>query len=190
MKKDNLNTVFENLEGQFDLEVPNNGHQNRFLEKLNNQQGVVKLTETKSKSVISLWKPFIGIAASIALIISVFAGVQGELDSKDLASISPEMAETQDFFTTAIATELEKLNSEESPEYQELIVDTMFQIKLLEENYEQLKIDLNDSGDDKRVIFAMISNFQDRIDLLQNVIEQIDNLKNDKNEQNENSSTI
>ena len=46
----------------------------------------------------------------------------------------------------------------------------MFQMKVWEENYEQLKLDLEASGKDERVIYAMISNFQDRIDLLQNVL--------------------
>ena len=100
------------------------------------------------------------------------------------------MATTQDFFTNTITTELKKLNSEESPEYQDLIVDTMFQMKILEENYKQLKLDLSISGQDERVIYAMISNFQDRIYLLQNVAEQIDDLKQTKNEQNENSITL
>ena len=178
--------AFKNLEGQFDLETPSSGHQQRFLEKLNNQNKVPQY----NKKVVKLWRPMVGIAASLALIISVLIGVQNSSNTKELASISPEMASTQEFFTSAIANELEKLNSEENPEYQDLIVDTMFQIKILEEDYELLKTDLTESGDDDRVIYAMIANFQSRIDLLQNVVEQIDNLKQDKLEDNENSSTL
>lgn len=50
-------------------------------------------------------------------------------------------------------------------------------MELLEKNYENLKIDLKESGNDKRVIYAMISNFQSRIDLLENVLKTIENLK-------------
>ncbi len=187
MNNDNLNTLFENLNEDFNIEAPNSGHKQRFFDKLNSQNTVALQTQ---KSVRTLWRPLIGVAASIILIISVFAGVQQDSNTKDLASISPEMATTQYFFTNAISEELEKLNSEEYPEFQDLIVDALFQIKVLEENYQQLKSDLTESGDDKRVIYAMISNFQSRIDLLQNVVEQIDDLKQNKNEQNENSSTL
>ena len=187
MNKDNLNTLFENLNEDFNIEEPNTGHQQRFFDKLNGQNTVAVKNR---KPVRALWRPLIGVAASVVLLVSVFIGVQQDSNVKDLASISPEMATTQDFFTNAISSELEKLNSEESPEFQDLIVDALFQIKLLEENYQQLKSDLSTSGDDKRVIYAMISNFQSRIDLLQNVVEQIDELKQPKTEQNENSSTL
>lgn len=187
MNKDSLDKVFESIKEDFNFEEPSSGHQQRFLNKLNNQN---KVGVEKPKSVIKLWRPLISIAASIVLLISVLIGVQQESNARDLANISPEMATTQDFFTKTITSELEKLNSEESPEYQSLIVDVMFQIKILEENYELLKLDLNESGDDKRVIYAMISNFQSRIDLLQNVVEQIDNLKQQNTEQNENRSTL
>jgi hypothetical protein len=187
MNKDNLNTMFKNIREDFNFEEPNAGHKKRFLDKLNSQSTIV---EHKSNSVRKLWRPLIGAAASVLLLISVFVGIQQDGNTRDLANLSPEMANTENFFLNTITSELEKLNSEDSPEYQELIVDALFQIKILEENYEQLKLDLNKSGDDKRVIYAMISNFQNRIDLLQNVVEQIDNLKQQKTEQNENSSTL
>ena len=187
MKNNNLNTLFKNLEKDFDIETPRLGHQQRFLDKLNNQkENVVLITKPQQ----SIWKPLIGIAASVAILISLFVGFQQDNNSKDLASVSPEMATTQDFFTNAITSELEKLNSEETPEFQDLIVDALFQIKILEENYELLKIDLNESGDDKRVIYAMIANFQNRIDVLQNVLQHIEDVKQLKNNTYENSSTI
>jgi len=186
MNNDNLNTLFEKIKEDFNFNEPNSGHQQRFLDKLNSQN---KINENPS-IVRKLWRPLIGVAASIVLLISVFIGIQHENNTRDLTNISPEMANTEDFFVQTITSELEKLNSEDSPEYQDLIVDALFQIKLLEENYELLKQDLNESGDDKRVIYAMISNFQNRIGLLQNVVEQIDNLKNQKTKQNENSSTL
>jgi len=179
MSEDSLNIIFKNTEGKFDTEEPNIGHKQRFFDKLSTQNTKVVVSE---KSMFKRWNPILSIAASVVLLLTVSFSVLKSNSSIDLASISPEMATTQDFFTNTITTELEKLNSEESPEYQDLIVDTMFQIKILEENYEQLKQDLNISGQDERVIYAMISNFQDRIDLLQNVVEQIDYLKQTKNE--------
>ena len=100
------------------------------------------------------------------------------------------MQTTQEFFTTAISAEIEKLEAEQSPEFQKMIIDALFQIELLEQNYNRLKQDLNTSGEDKRVVLAMINNYQNRIDILQNVLNQIDELKNNNEFNNENTSTL
>lgn len=186
MSKDNLDKIFKNLENDFNVEAPNPGHQARFLDKLNNQNN-------KSTMVIklktSIWKPLMGIAASIVLLISVFIGLNQTEGVVDLASVSPEMAQTQDFFTSSINEELKKLKEESSPEVQVLIQDALKRINLLEKNYESLKIDLKDSGEDNRVIYAMISNFQNRIDILQNALEQIEIVKQLKISSNEMSES-
>ena len=102
MSKDSLEHLFKNLEGQFDIETPNNGHEARFLEKLNALENTKTIVQKDSKTY---WKPLLAVAASIALIISISFGVQAKEQPKDLASVSPEMAETQQFFTNAIAFE-------------------------------------------------------------------------------------
>jgi len=185
MNKNNLDTLFNNLQNEFNVEEPTIGHEKRFLKKLNKQEIV-----STSKPKRNLWKPFIGIAASLAILVTVFTGSQHEDTVYDLASISPEMAETQNFFTSTIAIELTKLEKESNPETKLLIADAMMQIQRLEKEYTNLKEDLSTSGDDKRVIYAMISNFQNRIDILQNTLKQIENVKQLKNSYNENSTTI
>lgn len=186
MSNDNIDKLFETLKGNFDVEAPNSGHQQRFLDKLNNANKTVT-TPTKTRR---LWSPFVGIAASVVILIGLFLGIQTESNAKDLASISPEMAKTQSFFTATIAEELDKLKDETSPETKVLVNDALKQLDLLEAEYDQLKTDLSESGDDKRVIYAMISNFQNRIDLLQNVLQKIEEVKQLKQNTNENASTI
>ena len=185
MENDNINRMFENLEGSFDIESPKLGHELRFLDKLKNKNDVV----TKKRR--TNWKPFLAIAASLVLMISIFTFTQqNSNDVYELANVSPEMSTTQDFFTNTIASELEKLDEVKSPETQKLVDDAIFQISILEEQYALLKTDLSESGNDKRVIFAMITNFQNRIDVLQSVIQQIENVNQLKNNQNEKSTTI
>lgn len=188
MSKDNIDKVFKSLEINFDIESPNQGHQTRFLNKLNNQnQEHTKVVKLKNY----IWKPILGIAASIILLISISMGFNKNKGVADLSSVSPEMAQTQDFFTDTINEELKKLQEESSPEVQVLIQDALKRIKLLEKDYESLKVDLKDSGEDNRVIYAMISNFQNRIDILQNTLEQINIIKQFKNSSNQISkSTI
>lgn len=187
MEKDKLYTLFENFKDEFDVENPNEGHELRFLSKLKNgETASVKFKYSRT----SFWKPFMAVAASVILCVSILTVIQNKTQTNDLASISPELSETQEFFTTTIAQELSVLINERSPKTEAIINDALAQINILEQEYEKLKIDLNESGDDKRVIYAMISNFQNRIDLLQNVLKQIEEVKQLNNKYNENNITI
>ena len=169
------------MKDQFDIEEPNAGHEQRFLEKLKQGNTIVE----NKRSTRSIWRPFIGIAASIALIVSLVVGLQSNDDLKDLASVSPEMEETQNFFTVAIASEVQKLKQQTSPQFDHLINDALTQIEILEQQYSNLKLDLTESGEDKRVIYAMISNFQQRIEILKNLLDQMEYLEQIKSTKNE-----
>lgn len=186
MNNDNIDRLFKNLENEFDVEVPNIGHQQRFLDKLNNQNKVADVQPSKRH----FWKPLLSVAASVVILLGLFLGIQTESNAKDLASISPEMAETQSFFTATISDELDKLKGETSPETKILVDDALKQLELLEAEYDKLKTDLSESGDDQRVIYAMISNFQNRIELLQDVLQKIEEVKQLKQNINENEQTI
>lgn len=188
MNDKKIEDLFKRLDTNFDVEEPLTDHASRFLDKLNNRevQSPTILVQTKR----NFWKPVIGVAASIVLLITVFLNIPKETNSKELASISPEMAETENFFTSTIILELNKIQTEATPETELLIKDTMLQMTILEKEYEDLKLDLSESGSDKRVIFAMISNFQNRINLLQKTLENIEQFKQLKNNSNENSITL
>lgn len=187
MKKDSIDNLFDELRSDFDFESPNKGHQERFLDKLKNQNHEAS---NNSSNTFNLWRPFLNVAASLVILVSIIILLKSNDDTADLASVSPEMSNTQNFFTTAISEELLKLNEAKSPETEGLINDAMKQMDILEKKYESLKIDLAESGNDKRVIYAMISNFQTRIDLLKNVLETIEKVKQLKENNNENSITI
>tara|TARA_R110000868_G_scaffold219385_6_gene470380 strand:- start:588 stop:1139 length:552 start_codon:yes stop_codon:yes gene_type:complete len=178
MSKNNIDNLFKNLENTFDVDVPETGHETRFLNKLKNEnKQPLKIVKTKT----NFWKPFIGIAASIALIFSVFIFTSKTDNTTDLASISPEMAKTESLFTATLSKELENLDSEDMPEYQELIVDVLFQIKVLEEDYNQLIFGLKEEPNNELILSAMILNFQNRIDVLQDTKDKIEALKNSNN---------
>ncbi|TYA56354.1 hypothetical protein [Formosa maritima] len=187
MSTDNLNKLFEDLKDSFDVEEPNSDHTKRFLNKLNNNASKISSTKSKSRN---LWKPILGIAASIVLIITLFLTNNQHNAVRDLANVSPEMAKTQSFFTSAISEELKKLEQASNLETIIIIKDALIQIKKLEIEYENLKGDLTKSGDDNRVIYAMIKNFQNRIDILQNTMKHIENIKQLNKLNNENITTI
>jgi len=62
----------------------------------------------------------------------------------------------------------------------------MAQLTKLEINYKKLEQDLIGGGNSKLILSAMITNFQTRIDLLQEVMDKIENIKTFKNYDDEN----
>lgn len=187
MQNDTIDDLFENLKGKFDVNEPNQGHENRFLEKLKaNDMASIK---SERKSSFN-WKPFLAVAASVIICFGVFTTMNAQPEVMDLASVSPELSETQDFFTASIESELKKLNQERSPLTEQIINDALEQIQLLEKEYQNLKTDLTESNKDQRVIYAMISNFQNRIDILNTVLEQIETIKQLKINSDEPKNTI
>ena len=174
MKKERIEEWFEQQQGCWDLADPKEGHQDRFLEKLKKspeKQTVIPL--------FTYWKP-VAAAAAILLLVT-FSLSRKDIGTKELAKVSPKMEEAQDFFTSAIANELYEIDAQRTPATNKLINDAMLKLKGLEQDYEKLKADLAQSGEDKRVIHAMITNFQTRIDLLNAVMQQIEKTKTSKN---------
>lgn len=180
----NFEELFEEL--NFDVEEPHSGHRERFFKKLDQQQS----DAPQQSRVRKLWSPFIGIAAGFLLALFLagqFFGDNLQAKNADLASISPEMKQTQEFYTSVISRELNTLTEEKSPETQAIVNDAMNQMEKLEKEYAGLKKDLLESGKDQRVIYAMIQNFQQRIDLLNNVLDKIENIKKLKTNNHENN---
>ena len=187
MKKDYLDSIFEGLEGEFDIHEPSNDHKNSFVNKLNAQN---ESNSKENKKSNSWWKPLTLVAASVIICLSLFLNTNQEPEAYELADVSPELSETQDFFVLTINEELKKLDSEKSPDTEDIVYDAMRELKILENEYDLLKKDLKNSGKDQRVIYAMITNFQTRIDILTNVLEQIENVKQLKTRPNDTEITI
>lgn len=168
--KDKLEQRFRELEGQFDTEEPDFGHFNRFEAKL-----------AKQESKQPKWNPrswtWIAIAASIALLFGVWFGGYSSKTGLELADVSPQMEETQSFFVSTIQNEIENINLKRNEDNQQIIDDAFIQLNKLEENYKNLTLELDNSNKDKRVIYAMINNFQQRIEVLQYLLQQLDELE-------------
>lgn len=185
MENKNLEEFFKDID--FDVAEPSQGHQERFQEKLKkaNIKPVKKFTKVRT-----LWSPMLAMAAGLVLIVMLagnFLGINMDTGSVDLAGISPEMKQTQQFYTNLIQVELAKVQEANSPETQAMVEDALAQMEKLDKDYEALKIDLKQSGQDNRVIFAMISNLQQRIDVLNNVLSRIETIKELKSQKNENN---
>lgn len=174
MKKDEIEELFTRLEGDFDFEEPRAGHQERFLDKLNQSQGVVSITRKSN-----WWRP-LSIAASIALVCVLgWQLFDGQPTVKEqVVEIAPEISETEFYFASLIAEQVQVLRDEKSPETAKLVDDTLMQLDKLEADYQALEQELINGGNSQLLLNAMITNFQTRIDLLREVLDTIETIKN------------
>ncbi len=184
MNEDKVEKLFEHMKDQLDTFEPSANHKARFLEKLEGQNKVVQFSPKKRN-----WYKPLAIAASIAILFGAVTMISmfNPKEEADLASVSPEMQETQGFFTSAIQSQLEEIDKISSKETDALVADAMTLLEKLESDYQDLKKDLVRSGSDKRVISAMIKNFQKRASLLEEVLQKINEINEFKLSENENS---
>lgn len=185
MKTNNdLKDLFDGLD--FDIAEPTPRHEERFRKKLKQRS---KKKMPRHNGVINMWLPVMAIAASFLVAVLIFQGVFANpfSQNQELANVSPEMKQTQDFYSSVIKTELAALQEQKTPETEAVINDALAQMEILEKDYENLKKDLGKSGQDQRVIYAMITNFQKRIDLLKVVLEKVNEINTLKNTNHENT---
>lgn len=164
------------IETKYDIETPTIGHFNRFQSKLKKQKFKKKWTN---------WYKYSAVAASLLLLIFLSLGKINTNNGMDLADISPKMEETQDYFTKVIHQELEKIKKIKNKENSKIINDALTQLQLLETDYNQQKLSLSSNTENKNVIYAMISNYQQRIEVLQNLLDRLDKFDHIKNTYNE-----
>ncbi len=176
--KNNLENKFIEFTNQFDTEEPTIGHFNRFEARL----------ENKSEKKEIQWNPntwkWLAVAASVLLLIGFSFGNYSANAGMELAEISPEMEETQSFFMASIQKEVEQINLQRNESNAQIIDDAFVQLNILEKKYGELTIVLEDTSEDKRIIYAMIANFQQRIEVLQHLLEQLEEINNINSELN------
>lgn len=170
MKFTDNNNFFKNAD--WDIEEPILGHEKRFLSKLEQRQ------PKKEKFPLRM-------VASIALLLGSMT-LWFFINQKTTVELSPETQKTQDYFSAVIEKELVDLKSKESPENKKIIQDALKQLDKLETDYEKLKIEIANQGENKQIIYALLTNMQTRISFIQTVMEQIDHINqlNQKNHEN------
>lgn len=181
----NIDNLFENLKDEWDIETPQEGHENRFLEKLQTQKKVVSIHKKKSNNFP--WK-LLTVAASIAVLFIVgfqFLNPESVIEQQ-VAEEPTQIEKTEFYFASLINEEVEKIKAESTPETKQIIADAMLQLKKLEKDHEKLEEDLANEGNSKQILHAMIINYQTRINLLQDVLTQIEEIKQFKTTQDEN----
>lgn len=161
--KDSLKDTFANH--QLDWHEPAEGHMERFEDRLDEWSTGLPKKRSPYR--------YIAAAASILLLIGLLGKNIVETGGMDLKEVSHEMSETQDYFSMIITERTEALDSYQNPEEKVIIDEVLTEMKTLDQEYKDLKIELKNSSGDVRVIHAMIGNFQHRIALLETVLSKL-----------------
>jgi len=171
MKKENddLDQLFSKFENQWDVHEMNSDHQVDFLNKLNKKQ--------PKKKKYAGW----AIAASIALLLGISVLYNDNTKPKEFKFASEETKRTDSIFNILIENELVKLKEKSSPENEQIINDALKQMKVFDTDYEKIIKEVQKNGENKQIIYAMISNLQTRISFLQTVLQRIEENENLKN---------
>jgi hypothetical protein len=123
------------------------------------------------------------LAASIALIVSLWFNFKSQDNiGYALSDVSEQMKETEDYFSSVIQSEIKKVSQQKNTNNTMIIDDALYQIEVLENEYVNLSKELKINGFEKRIIHAMIYNYQQRIEILQDLLSQINQIKSSRNE--------
>ncbi|WP_264537777.1 anti-sigma factor [Flavobacterium sp. N1736] len=171
MKKenDNLDELFKKFENQWDVHEISSDHQLDFFNKLNKKQ--------PRKKNYAVWS----IAASIALLLGISVFYNNNEKPREFKFASQETKRTDSIFNILIDNELVKLKEKSSPENEQIINDALKQMKVFDADYEKIIKEVQKNGENKQIIYAMISNLQTRISFLQTVLQRIEENENLKN---------
>lgn len=175
-----LEQLFNREATDFDVASPEKGHKERFMAKLHNE----RKENSKKKSILYY------VAASVILLIGLGFVYEGVVNTEEVKSTQAEVVLPKEVtnatfhFEGLVKKELEKIELERNQETNEIIEEAFKQIKILEEEQLRLQEQLK-SHYDKRLVKGLIDNFQYRIQLLDNVMQQIEIIKEINSEHNE-----
>lgn len=154
------------------------GHRKKFEQKL-----FAELHPEKKKKNTQ----WMSIAASFALVIGLSASLfffnnpaeeqpNQATQIENLGSISPDLGKIENFYLASIQSEISSLD--QTPENAELVNGYLQKIAELSEDYQALTEELNSEGVNQATVNALIDNLQQRLNLLYQLKEQLDEFKN------------
>ena len=180
-KSDKLKRYVEENRSSFDLYKGDNEAMWEEIEK--------GLDKVEKHSIGSFpWKNILRIAASILLILTLSVGFlwlksnsERYADGVSLHDLSPELAEAEVYYNQLLNSKMSLIRA--SNVDVDEVVDQDFQS--LDSAYNELKMDLEDNMYNEEVIDAMIQNYRLKLQILENILEEIQksNVDEDKDEE-------
>ncbi|OFX23792.1 MAG: hypothetical protein A2041_12515 [Bacteroidetes bacterium GWA2_31_9b] len=172
MKK--IDHIIQENRSVFDSQEPREGHFERFEQKLN------MLQKRKARFTLS----FILKAAAVTLLVTLSGLYVYEqiIPQKEISNgialhqISPEYNEVEIYYSTLVSQKYHEINSLEfSDSTQKAILIT--ELNQMDSIYENLKNDLKINPTDERVINAMIQHYQLKVEVMNQILNQLHQAK-------------
>jgi len=178
----NLKQKIMNNRQEFDHAEPGNGHFERFAEKLH------RATISKRFSIPYYLK--IAVLLILVSISSILIYEYIRLENQStyeytFGKISPEYREVEDFFIHNINAKYEKLENLNTgdADQKEMIKK---ELKEMDQILKSLSRELNNEPNNEKLINAMIQHYQMKLEIMNSIIGQLEEIKQIKLKNNEN----
>jgi hypothetical protein len=170
----NLDKIIQENKSLFDSQEPSTGHFDRFEEQL--------MSFHKTKNTFSFSYLLKAAAIAILVVLSglwVFDNINNRPINNGIAlrEVSPEYSEVEMYYTQLVNQKYNELN-------QFQFIDTtqknmlMKELTEMDNMYEILKKDLTTNPNDERVINAMIKHYQLKVEVMNQIVNQLQQAKN------------
>jgi len=163
----------------FDTDKPRDGHEERFMQKLDRQP---------ARRIN--FRHALQVAASVAIILtSAFVLIKQNKSGSKVAQekIPSEVLEADNYYATQVNArydQIQEFNFENSEEKAVLLNE----LKDLDTYHQQLMSDLEANPDDGRVINALIRHYQIKLEVMDQIILQLNQFKTETPENHEKES--
>jgi hypothetical protein len=177
-----LDNIIQKNRELFNTNEPSDGHFERFEQKLN------KLNSTKKTYTFG----YILKAAAVAILVVlsglwVFDNINETKINEGIAlsEISPEYGEVEMYYTHLVNQKFGEIKQSTSLDslQKEILVH---ELNNMDSIYENLKKDLTENPNDKRVINAMIQHYQLKVEVMNQILSQLQQVQNINNQKLEN----
>ncbi|MEM9391351.1 MAG: hypothetical protein AAGA02_12810 [Bacteroidota bacterium] len=130
--------------------------------------------ELDKQKRLSPWKVYTRIAAAVVMAVGI-SWIVYEYNSNPysdgfaLHDLSPELAETEFFYSQQVAEKMQLIKSTNSA----IDPEVLDNLAILDSAYQELKLDLKDNAANEEVIDAMITNYRIKLQLLEQILMEI-----------------
>jgi len=168
---------------QLDSDRPRQGHEERFLQKLDRLPAQSPVRRIRFRHALQ-------VAASLAIILTstlLLIRYSGSEDQMAAREIPSGVLEADIYYASQVDVKYDQI-SEFSFEDEEEKTVLLNELKDLEGYHQQLMDDLEANPDDDRVINALIRHYQVKLDVMDQIIIQLNQIKSETSEKNEHES--
>ncbi|PIE85997.1 MAG: hypothetical protein CSA05_02770 [Bacteroidia bacterium] len=174
MKK--LEDIIRENKELFDTFEPESNHFDRFEQKLNKQN------MRKNKYSFNFYFKIASFAAMLVLVVMLTWKFYKENYEKTaspqyknvvLSDVSDEYKEVEMYLKSNVNDKIDEFENISCTNADFQIDNILKELKELDETYKELQQELKENGNDQRIIDAMIDCYQNKIELLNRVISQV-----------------